>query len=753
MAGLLQQYIDVADRLALTLDDTPVAQERIRIEFAYLDFPIVLSDALLCLLKNGRHVNRQLLGVAVFAGLISSGRLPLYHRGDFVSEDRFVKTGRDLGVSRPVAKVLYRSLLSHWLHELPRRRGETPIGRYLAMRRGGFADVKAVAGASVAHLVIQAGLTTTEAKRLQNVAIRESSGETLLSLALAGDKAEDHICCPPFADIRWNERFNYFGPDSRLNELIALLRENIAAAIRAIYALRIGASLRTAWDGYGLGDNTLNTLGARPVQALEDLYDKTTRDEVTEWLDNIRDQLAVIKDNLRVTKIWSEISTGDVAAFCGGDGDSVDLNLRNAAGNTLMDVAPFDAEFNYDDGGWAVTLFDGTLPQLEIPSAAADPLAVRSIRLRYSSGNRWYFDSAYVRFYYARNAYSGPLINGQGEGWGSWDTIHEDSEEGWVDDGDSFDSNVVYSSRLATTQRDVTNLETALAAVEDHITIAATTNFYVVNGDAIIDLLRRAALETRRGEHALARSLYQSALDMLADRASQSDMDRELVFAIHCLVADTYLAQGSAHFAYGQLREAWNYLNVGDSESRAYLWLHLAEVFLTWGDQLYAAAGSDYESRLLALPYYRKVYDECFHLTFTDGAEDEVVDLWLDLGRADGVVPAADQLAQWVAALTVHTTTSESAEALEVVILDSGDVLSIPLQTLPTVSAEIVGAGTTEAFVRVRLESREAELLRADLDFIIATTEQALGVWQPECARLQVRYARYNPLKIGRAHV
>ena len=138
---------------------------------------------------------------------------------------------------------------------------------------------------------------------------------------------------------------------------------------------------------------------------------------------------------------------------------------------------------------------------------------------------------------------------------------------------------------------------------------------------------------------------------MELDPSRLGALDRELLFAVHVLIATSFLNSGALPHAYAELVVASRYV-VGDAAGTSYLWHALAELFLRWGDQLYAAAGDNFEARLLALDRYHKVTADAMNLTYPDGREDEVLKLWLDFSTPSHTVPADP--AGWVNTLRVR---------------------------------------------------------------------------------------------------
>ena len=189
-------------------------------------------------------------------------------------------------------------------------------------------------------------------------------------------------------------------------------------------------------------------------------------------------------------------------------------------------------------------------------------------------------------------------------------------------------------------------------------------------------------------------------------------------------------------YAYSELFEAYHLLSPGDTESREYLWHGFADLYLRWGDQLYAAAGTDYVARLDALSHYAKIVGHTMLLTYTDGVEDEVLDFWVDIWRDDGVPPAA--VAAWFQRLTIRPI--ETVEGLD----GSGVLPSFP-PAFPILEARDIRTPNNAHFLRVRLDVSEVKLRRSTLDISIVNTPVAVAAWQPTRWRIQARYDDVQP--------
>lgn len=676
--------------------------------------------------------------------------------GVFMDAPTFVAMAEEVGLPRNAARFLYAQASEHLLRSRPSAHAtRSPAATYLALHRFGITNRTELLRRPDDALAQAIGMSPGAAAAIRNSTIRNTAAVTPFDFLQLDVKHDPPTCCPPLSDPRWEDRFDFFGQNSRLAAIVDSLRQNVQNRIRAAFSTHITSAVTDAARRFGVGNASLyNTAAAgapfyasgEAIQTIEDLRNKATRQEAEAWLSNIRRQLEQVRDRLRVTDIESYILTGDAGFGGGGDGDgvSVRLEIRGSFGD--VNVAP-----TATGGGWPINTsnYGGFIPAFEffgtslvtdtpIPfgNGTIPALDITGFRLSYTSFNDWLFDSAQLFFRYAVNGHSGVLTTGQPSDPNMMrddDLVHDDQAPGWVKFGDEFSFGIVSGSRLATAKRLFGILTTALNTIQSTLTSADLNNVYVVRGDEIVTALREAAAFTRNGEHQLARARYAAVLDILSvlSQNNLTALDRELLFAVHVLIAASYLAANVLPHAYASLVDAADY-TVNDPESLAYLWHALADLFTRWGDQLYAAAGRDYEARLLALDRYEKVTAAEMNLTYEDGREDEVLDVWLDLSVTGNTVPA--NRAAWVADLHVRLVSYSGSTPVY------GD-------PLPILSHETVPATPERGqFIRVRLDVSETRPRRGELNFVASNRLGNVNAWEPSDARLQARLASYNPL-------
>jgi hypothetical protein len=676
--------------------------------------------------------------------------------GVFMDAPSFAAMAEEVGLPRNAARFLYAQASAHLLRSLPSAPAtRSPAATYLALHRFGITNRTELLRRPDDALGQAIGMSRGAAGAIRNSTIRNTGAITPFDFLQLDVKPGRPACCPPLSDPRWADRFDFFGQNSRLAAIVGSLRQNIQDRIRAAFSAHITSPVIDAARRFGVGSVSLyNTAAAgapfhasgEAIQTIEDLRNKATRQDAEAWLSNIRRQLEQVRASLRVTDIESYIQTSgeDDWGTGGGDGAFVRLEIRGSFGD--VNVAPtatgggfpIDSS-NYNDGALAFEFFgtaqafytpipfgDGTIPALDITG----------FRLSYTAFNDWFFDSAQLFFRYAVNGHSAVLTNGQPSDANMMrddDLVHDDQAPGWVTFGDEFPFGIVPGSRLATARRLFGVLTAALNTIQASLTSADLHNVYVVRGDEIVTALRQAAAFTRNGEHELARAEYEAVLDILSvlPRNSLTALDRELLFAVNVLIAASYIASNVLPHAYARLVDAADY-TVDDAESLVYLWHALADLFTRWGDQIYAAAGRDYEARLQALDRYEKVTAAAMTLTYEDGREDEVLDAWLDLSVTGNAVPA--NRAAWVADLRVRLVSYSGSTPVY------GDPLAI-------LSHETVPATADRGqFIRMRLDVSETRPRRGDLDFVVSNRTVNVNAWEPSDARLQARLASYNPV-------
>lgn len=132
-------------------------------------------------------------------------------------------------------------------------------------------------------------------------------------------------------------------------------------------------------------------------------------------------------------------------------------------------------------------------------------------------------------------------------------------------------------------------------------------------------------------------------------------------------------------------------------------------------------------------------------LTYDDGAEDEVLDLWIDLALGDGSVPADPE--SWLRSLNVRSFFAFSSSAAWATATSTAGLLPAFRQPFVISDWSIVPTedADTRGFLRFRLDVSERRLTRAGLYISIINSTSALDSWTPNRFRVQARLATCLP--------
>jgi hypothetical protein len=116
--------------------------------------------------------------------------------------------------------------------------------------------------------------------QVQQHVIRDPDAEGTLEFVPVDAKVWRDACCPPFCDPRWEERFDYFGENSRLSFDRRPAQARVADRIHRMFEALITADLVTIGTAFGIGNAALyDTNAAGPplngsgeaIQHLSDL--------------------------------------------------------------------------------------------------------------------------------------------------------------------------------------------------------------------------------------------------------------------------------------------------------------------------------------------------------------------------------------------------------------------------------------------------------------------------------------------------
>lgn len=667
---------------------------------------------------------RKLASVETLAGWLANGDVPL---DALAGADRTEL--RQLAAELKLDAGLLERLRDALAERVELRVADAvPISRvamYGALLRAGLASDRDVVKAGAASVALVTGATAAQAQSIVHEAIRALAKGEQGERRGAGFKqdlfAEPTYCCPPFDAGAWRDRYDFYSPSSTLTALLARVKDQVIAQTQAVgHALN---PHRTLFERYGLWDDSASTGDVAALKAAG------TKAEAIAAIAGMRADIDDLAGRMRIDYAYSAIHTGEPGDFFatgGGDDNAVSLSIIDRNG-TAYDITPRIGW--YDDGlsalGWT------PVPNLSI-------FDFDHIRLLYTSTNDWYFGDMRVRLSYAPDARINAILRpGQlshdpnAPNQTTWDLVLLDEDEGWVHVYDEFTYGPRSSSSLAKVRGEVQQLRGHLDWAEQQIQTVTPNNVIHVRFDELVTLLGQATGATRDGEPGIARGRL---LDMLAilepvvTRAQRTADEQQLLFAIEVMLSDTFAAQRTFTSAYEHLTRAYQYVL---SEDRDYLWLKLAELFITWGDSLYAQAGRDYAKRLPAIRMYQKVTGKDLVLTYPDGCEHEIASLWVDLGP----VSAADarRLAAWARTLTVGLWRPGNPPMVHTGLAVRGAAI------VPAASPG-GSPGAAGGFLRVELDVSEQRLTRDRLRLALANTAAELGRWRPRWMRWHVGY-------------
>ena len=190
-------------------------------------------------------------------------------------------------------------------------------------------------------------------------------------------------CCPPFADPRWEDRFDFFGANSRLSAVIEVIKRDVAARIKQMFEALITPELKTIGAAFGVGNAALYDTTAAGPPSWAQVRPSNPRGPGHEGRPDRGGRLACEppagSSSRCVTgcgsdSIESYISTGnpDILNSGAGDGSQVFLRIMGAAGS-IANVAPAPqgggfpiSTYNYNAGALAFEFF-GSAHAFETP--------------------------------------------------------------------------------------------------------------------------------------------------------------------------------------------------------------------------------------------------------------------------------------------------------------------------------------------------------------------------------------------------
>ncbi len=732
-----------------------------------------LQRALRQTLQHNANTIKEKVALAVLVDQMAQQEFPLFQNQHLIGAKEFADYTIQLGVSRKAAWTLYQLLCArHMGSQQPWKRASR-TEMYLALHAIGWTRRDDIIRAPTIALVNRLGLAPYQATVVKHHVLRNIQVSKPIEFVSANKQSAEAFCCPPYSDPQWEGRYDFFGEDSRLTHIVQSLKEQVQQQIKKLFTSFITDDVKKAARDFGVGDaslfdtkdpNKFPFFGSREaIQTIIDLNTKTSKDEVVKWLQNIRLQTDQIRDKLRVVGVDTIIINIPTGMFGTGapDPNGISINIFNKTdGRMLMNATPEPkgvTDALAEVQCWRAIVVD-PIWQTQLPSGATgfQALDVGGLSLSYNSvhDNDWSLDYVHTAFRYDVNPHSRLLTADQREEDvgppGGEDVFYADVK-GWVVSGWTYPfTDIRGDSKLANTQSQFNLLMDQINDIQAATTLSDLDNIYLVKGDCIIKLLADGAVHTKNGEHALARSVYFDILNTLSTLKNPSPFDLELLFAVHVLLARSFEESKALPQAYGQLIEAYRYVLPGDQEDCDYLWLRLATLFLQWGDQLYAAAGNNYEKRLTALNWYQKIVEPGILLTYADGAEDEIQELWIDLACDDGSLPA--DVSEWMQTISVSLARFVWAQSVGIQGGSASGLLLAADKPIPIRSYEVLetqeprsALNVAGRLIRVWLDISEVRVTRQNLKLRLAISDASFAQWRPTHVRVQAQYATYNP--------
>lgn len=679
--------------------------------------------------RTQRARARRLAGVETIAASMATGDARPEALLD--ADDADVDTLAAALAADPAQLRQLRDGLADRLHGRAEAAPVSRLAMYGALLRAGLRSEREIVDAGAEAVALVTGGTGAQAQSVVFDAMRAlATGEGGPFLHAGGFKL-DHFdeparCCPPFGAEAWRDRYDFYSPRSALTALLERVKSEVVEQIGAV-----GDALdaqRTLLERYGLWDDPAGTADVAGLKAA------TTKAEAIAAIAGMRTRLDDLAGRMRIDYAYSAIHTGapgDFFATGGADDNAVSLTIIDRNG-TAYDITPRIGW--YDDDLWS-------LGWTAVPDVGI--FDFDHIRLLYTSTNDWYFGEMEVRLSYAPDQRIDAILrpdqlshDPNAPNQTTWDLVLVDKAEGWVHVYDEYTYAPRADSALAKVLDQVRTLRERLDWADQQIQTVTPNNVIHVRFDELVTLLGQATGATLDGEPGIARGRLEDILEILEPvraRAQRTDDERRLLFAIQVMLADSYVAQRTYPFAYEHLTRAFAYVLAEDSD---YLWLKLAELFIAWGDSLYAQAGRDYADRLPAIRMYQKVTAPELVLTYPDGCEDGIDSLWIDVGPVSAA--DADRIPAWMRTFSAG--------------LWRAGTPPIVYQGLHVRSAAIVPAtspsaapGVSGGFVRIELDVSERRLTRDGLRLAIANTATQIGRWTPEWLRWHVGYETLAP--------
>ena len=689
--------------------------------------------------------------IELLAVMLASGELPL---DDFVAADD--KTLKRLATENHINEdsllLLHKQLSVAGMRTTRPLVQRTRIQVYRDLLKARYRTPLDVVQAGQLKLDLDIGLGTSGWKEIHLGALDSAKGPNLVKVFDVPLKSDPlrHLaaCCGPPEALAWKQRYDYYSDNSRLSIILKSVKDKIDAQIQQVREdIRDESEL---FDRYGLWDIPGSTKDLKTLST-----NVTSQEEMLGTLKAVRNRIIQIKEDMEICLLEATICTGksedklNPFARGGGDGNKVTLSIigKNDSGTDITPlsrpvIGPWTYFLDpYGDGGEAVYL--DTSLNLKLYD-------IDKFRLSYASTNDWNVRKISVIVGYKENSLIDKILHSDQNR--EFDLVLLEESIGWVFNNDvlefpdrSPEDNTCPFRSQSTAYRvmsEVKEIERILTRIEDRISYVKSDNPLFKNFGTLKWRLRKGAKQLLAEEFGLARLQYIKILDLLSDLLEKPNItsdQSEILFAVHILIADTYLGQGALAFAYDYLNRAYQYKTRDDE---AFLWMKLGELFLHWGDQVYAGAGSDYPARLAAISKYQRLSKAALVLSYPDGCEDAIERLWLDLGYIKDLSEARgkDLAKKLRVALYRGAVTGSTLDNFAVV--DS----ILPLRKVEIVSDQYPnGKPRTGSILRIELDVSDQGLNREALMLVAAMPISKEDEWKPTWARVHVAYETLLP--------
>jgi hypothetical protein len=173
--------------------------------------------------------------LAAVAVAVRSGTLRVADGDRVIAWGAFNEYAGGVGLDEVTSRLVYDEIEYYWQGLHPRPRPRSPVGTYLSLLANGVTTRQELLALPPAAVGLRLGLPPSDAIQVQQHVIRDRDAEGPLEFMPADAKGWRDACCPPFGDPRWEERFDFFGENSRLSAIVDLLRRGVADRVHQMF--------------------------------------------------------------------------------------------------------------------------------------------------------------------------------------------------------------------------------------------------------------------------------------------------------------------------------------------------------------------------------------------------------------------------------------------------------------------------------------------------------------------------------------